>query len=336
MGLGQLLFSVYILSWFFGAYLNWITVPEPIWRPVFVMGLISMPLSMSVFLARRITRTNRDLREQLRRVDELTEQKLARERQVVDEEIRNRRLAEENERKTHELEEARKLQFSMLPSTMPTSDHIESAMAMNTATEVGGDYVDYYIHGDKHITFAIGDATGHGLKAGVMVATTKSHFQTHALNGSHTDILDHTSDGIRKLHLRGLYMCMGLFTLREHTATWTAAGIPPLVHYCASSGEITQRLIKGLPLGARNNGHTESISFEVGTGDVIIMLTDGLPELFNPQRESLGYAEIERILREHNALTSHRIVDQLVELAERWRDGHPYNDDVTVVVIKIV
>ena len=293
-----------------------------------------MPLSMSVFLARRVTKTNKDLTTQLKRVEELTALRIAQERQALEQDLKRQTLEAENERKTAELDEARKLQFSMLPTTMPEVKGMQTAIAMNTATEVGGDYVDYYIHGPEEVTFAIGDATGHGLKAGVMVATAKSHFQTHALSGSHDEILGKTSDGIRRLHLRGLYMCLGLLTLKDNKATWTAAGIPPLLHYVASTGEVEERLIKGLPLGVPRNGSTKNLSFTVAKGDVIVALTDGLPELFDIDRRSLGYDPIKAALKERSHLDPHGIIDGLVELADSWRVSQPFNDDVTLLVIK--
>jgi len=334
MGLGLIGFTIYLLYWFFGFYFHVVPMNETVWQVVFILGLISMPLSMSVFLARRITKTNKELSEQLMRVQELTSQKISREREALEQDLKRQALETENQRKTAELDEARRLQLSMLPSSMPTNPHWKSAIAMNTATEVGGDYVDYYVHDEGHITWAVGDATGHGLKAGVMVATAKSHFQTHALDTSHTDILAKTSDGIRRLHLRGLYMCLGLLTLKGNKATWSAAGIPPLLHYRAKTHTVEQRLVKGLPLGVPRNGTSSSIEFELEDGDVIVAMTDGLPELFNPEHQSLGYEGIEQVCRDHGHEDPNEIIDAMIDLADRWRSSQAYNDDVTLLVIK--
>jgi serine phosphatase RsbU (regulator of sigma subunit) len=335
VGLGLLVFSLYLLYWFFGFYLQVIPIVPALWDVIFPAGLVALPLSMSVFLARRVSTTNSSLQEQLQRVEELTAIKMVREREVIEQEMRRQALEAENKRKTAELDEARKLQFSMLPTSMPETVNLKASIAMNTATEVGGDYVDYYLHAPDHVTFAVGDATGHGLKAGVMVATTKSHFQTHAIGNSHDEILSKTSDGIRRLRLRGLYMCLGLLTVQGRQAIWSAAGIPPLLHYRASTGWVEQRLLKALPLGVPRHGEVQSLSFDVEDGDVLVALTDGLPELFNAEHQSLGYGPIERTLRDTGHRTPHEIVDALIDLADRWRSSQPYNDDVTLLVIKI-
>ena len=88
----------------------------------------------------------------------------------------------ENERKTQELEEARQLQLSMLPNELPQLANLDIAVYMKTATEVGGDYYDFHIGLDGTLTVVIGDATGHGMKAGTMVTTTKSLFNVLAPN----------------------------------------------------------------------------------------------------------------------------------------------------------
>lgn len=91
-------------------------------------------------------------------------------------------LRAENQRKTKELEEARQLQLSMLPQNLPELPHLDIAVYMKTATEVGGDYYDFHVGMDGTLTVVIGDATGHGMKAGTMVTTTKSLFSSHAGN----------------------------------------------------------------------------------------------------------------------------------------------------------
>ncbi len=93
----------------------------------------------------------------------------------------------ENERKSKELEEARNLQLSMLPRDLPQLPNLDIAVYMKTATEVGGDYYDFHIGLDGTLTVVLGDATGHGMKAGTMVTTTKSLFNVLAPNPNIVD-----------------------------------------------------------------------------------------------------------------------------------------------------
>jgi len=91
-------------------------------------------------------------------------------------------LEAENERKSQELEEARELQLSMLPKELPQLPYLDIAVYMQTATEVGGDYYDFHVGLDGTLTVVIGDATGHGMKAGTMVTAAKSLFRSYASN----------------------------------------------------------------------------------------------------------------------------------------------------------
>jgi serine phosphatase RsbU (regulator of sigma subunit) len=103
-------------------------------------------------------------------------------------EAQSKAMEAENEReKTKELEEARQLQLSMLPKDLPQLPHLDIAVYMKTATEVGGDYYDFHIGLDGTLTVVLGDATGHGMKAGTMVTTTKSLFNVLAPNPNIVD-----------------------------------------------------------------------------------------------------------------------------------------------------
>jgi len=119
-------------------------------------------------------------------VDRFQRRKLlakAREKARIKESEMRAQIAEaENERKTKELEEARQLQLSMLPEDLPNLPNLDIAVYMQTATEVGGDYYDFHVGMDGTLTVVVGDATGHGMKAGTMVTATKSLFNILAPN----------------------------------------------------------------------------------------------------------------------------------------------------------
>ena len=80
----------------------------------------------------------------------------------------------EDKRKTEELEQARDFQMSLIPQAAPNYPGYEFAFFMKTSTEVGGDYYDFFPQDDGSIYVVVGDATGHGLNAGMMVSITKS------------------------------------------------------------------------------------------------------------------------------------------------------------------
>ncbi len=93
---------------------------------------------MSVYLARDIASTNKNLILQLKNVKELSKKEL-------EQQLRAQKAEAENERKSKELEEARQLQLSMLPKELPQLPNLDIAVYMKTATEVGGDYYDFHV-----------------------------------------------------------------------------------------------------------------------------------------------------------------------------------------------
>jgi hypothetical protein len=174
IGAGVIVFVLFVLGLFIIGILG-LNVNSMIGLIVFFLGLLSLPISMSIYLARDIALTNKDLALQLENVKELSAKELT-------QKLRAQKAESENERKTKELEEARQLQISMLPKDLPKIPHLDIAVYMKTATEVGGDYYDFHLDSDGTLTIVVGDATGHGLKAGTMVTTAKSLFNTHAAN----------------------------------------------------------------------------------------------------------------------------------------------------------
>ncbi|MEJ2613775.1 MAG: 7TM diverse intracellular signaling domain-containing protein, partial [Ignavibacteriaceae bacterium] len=104
----------------------------------YVYGTIGLFICMSIFLSKSFAKSNRKI---------ILQEKLNQEQ-----EIENKFLEAENQRKSKELEDARKLQLSILPKSFPQIPHLEISAKMKTATEVGGDYYDYHLSGDGTIT----------------------------------------------------------------------------------------------------------------------------------------------------------------------------------------
>ena len=153
---------------------------------VYVYGIVFLAITVSINLSKKVSDTNKDLERQLIQIKELSQKTIEQERKAKDEELAWKLLEADNERKTKELEEARKLQLSMLPSKVPSIKNIEIAAFMKPATEVGGDYYDFKYNHNGTLTVAVGDATGHGMKAGTMVATIKGLFSAEP---AETDII---------------------------------------------------------------------------------------------------------------------------------------------------
>jgi serine phosphatase RsbU (regulator of sigma subunit) len=250
-------------------------------------------------------------------------------------EIERRLLEADNARKTKELEDARALQLSMLPNELPVLPNLEIAVSMKTATEIGGDYYDFDVAPDGMLTVALGDATGHGTKAGMMVVIAKSHFTAFSHLPNLLEILEKITHSIKRLNLRSMFVSLLLLRIKQNTAVFTSAGMPYPLIYRAATRTVEEIILKGMPLGAFTNFPYEQKELQVSGGDTIILMSDGFPEMFNDNKETLDYSRVKEIVREVGNKSPQEIINHLLKIGESWASGKTQDDDVTFVVLKI-
>lgn len=315
---------------------------QSVWPMVItIAGFFGMPISVSVFFARHVARTNRTLEAKLVEVEQLSAQTLEHERRASELRIQREHeraqvalLQAENDRKAKELEEARQLQLSMLPARLPVVPGIEIAAYMKPATEVGGDYYDFHVGPDGTLTIAVGDATGHGLKAGTLVTATKGLFNAFALDADIVSTFHRSSLALNRLNLRYLYMALTLAKVNGNTIRVGAAGMPPMLIWRAASGTVEEIALPGLPLGGAAKFPYEEREFVLEAGDTVVMMSDGFPERFNEDGEMLDYSRARDVLIEAAGEDPQSIIERFVAEGEAWAGARPQDDDITFVVLR--
>lgn len=243
-------------------------------------------------------------------------------------------LQAENERQTQELERARALQLSLLPQSVPEHPVVKIAVHMKTATEVGGDYYDFYPGEDGTLTLAIGDATGHGAQAGTVVTAAKTLFTNYADEPDSAEILHKASRALRRMHLPRLYMAFALGKLRGRTLELAGAGMPPALVYRARSGEIEEVPLKGIPLGGSGNFRYNSKQIELQPGDTVILMSDGFPELRSEAGQMIGYEGAVSIFAEVASCDPEEIIEYFIQRTKLWTADQAQDDDITFMVMK--
>lgn len=254
---------------------------------------------------------------------------------MIAESRRRQELEAENEQRAKELEEARQLQLSMLPKTVPQLPQLEIAAYMKTATEVGGDYYDFHQADNGELTVVVGDATGHGLKAGTMVAATKSLLNHLAPRANTVEILSQASRALKQMNFRGLFMAMTLAKVNGHRLTLSIAGMPPALLYRAGAGHVEELALRGVPLGGMTSYQYRAAELHLAPNDILVLMSDGFPERFNERGEMLGYARAGELLRECPTCSPQQIINHFLSVGEAWAEGRPQDDDVTFVVLKV-
>jgi serine phosphatase RsbU (regulator of sigma subunit) len=227
------------------------------------------------------------------------------------------------------------LQLSMLPKELPQIKNLEISVYMKTATEVGGDYYDFSIKNDESLNIALGDATGHGMKAGTLVSMIKSLFIANSVDKSLEDFFTTSNVALKNSKLDKMMIAFAMININSNKLKIANAGIPPIYFYRKMRNYVEEINLNGLPLGAMNNSNYDIYESELAEGDTIILFSDGFPELQNTKGEMYGYERIKKVFTDNVHKSPEEIISYLKNEGTRWVNDKEPDDDVTFVVIKI-
>ena len=223
--------------------------------------------------------------------------------------------------------------MSLIPQTAPNHPDYDIALHMKTSTEVGGDYYDFFPQDDGSMYVVCGDATGHGLNAGMMVSITKA-----GLYGSSFDTPSNTTTRlnrtIKAIDLGTTRMSLNMAKFHNGSFDFTSAGMPPAYLFRDKSGTVDEILVPGLPLGSMKKADFDLHSFDLSSKDVLVLISDGLPECVNHDGEMLDYEAVKNCIENNGKKSAQGIIDSLIKLGEDWMSGLMNDDDITLVVIK--
>jgi serine phosphatase RsbU (regulator of sigma subunit) len=332
---GAILFLVFVLINFFvmpnlpESELNTIALPA------MILTITVLPILMAIYLAKSYGKTQSDLEEKIVTVQELSDKQIEQERQNAELQLQAELERAENERKTRELDQARKLQLSMLPKDIPTFSDLDIAVYMKTATEVGGDYYDFHVSNNNTLTAVVGDATGHGLNAGMMVSVTKGLFQNLATHTDLNNIISQFNTSLLSMKLQPMYMSLHFIRISNNQLQVVGAGMPPILYYQSSTKNIMEIESGGPPLGGFPNFKYKLYNYELSKGDIIIVLTDGFAERLNNKKEILGWDKGKDLLKRINDSAADEIIKEFIKTSDMWGGQRQQDDDITLVVFKV-
>jgi sigma-B regulation protein RsbU (phosphoserine phosphatase) len=233
-----------------------------------------------------------------------------------------------------ELEVARKLQSDLLPDNSPQIPGYSFAHSYRTANEVGGDYYDFQTLPDGRLAILMGDASGHGIAAGLLMAIANATLKT-ALD------VDPEPEAVASLLNAALYrtgdrrafmtLFYGLLDPPSGEIEFVCAGHPfPLVR--RAGGAIEELGTGTLPLGLRKEVEPKAQSVVLEDGDLLVLFTDGLPESVNgPDGDAFGFQKIKQLLA--TVGSPDRIHDRILLAFDQHIGHEPLTDDLTLVVI---
>ena len=261
--------------------------------------------------------------------------------ELLDGWARVHRAERERARMREELEGARAIQLSMLPRTTPELDWLELAAVCLPATEVGGDYYDYFDLGGDRVAVAVGDVAGHGVASGLVLAGVRAGL--HLLRGElerPERVLERLNELVRDAGPERLLMTLGVAVFdRDRAATrWISAGHPAALLYRASTGRVEALEGSCPPLGTRLPTCFASSESPLAPGDAWLLVSDGALEARDFRDEPFGEARLAAVLERSagEGAGVRALVDDLLAAISRHRGGRPLEDDLTLVAVRRV
>ncbi len=231
----------------------------------------------------------------------------------------------------HELTIAHNIQKALLPQSFPEHADIDLYATQTPARDVGGDLYDYFVH-EGCLVFCIGDVSGKGVPAALLMAVMKSMFRSEAHRAdSAAGIVETMNRNLGEEYKGGDFVTMfvGILDLKTGFLDYCNAG-----HEAPLVAGRPLDVKRNLPVGALSDWNYEGQQTQLKSGDMLFLYTDGLSEAKNSTGELLGRKRVQQIVSEHAIDTARQLVGVL-EAEERYHAGDAeQNDDITMLAIR--
>ena len=235
-----------------------------------------------------------------------------------------------------ELVLARELQASLIPKQPPQTPQFEIAAFNHIANTVGGDIYDFVPLADGRVAVLFGDASGHGMAAGLVMAVAHAAFRTQldvdpspgAITGSLNRILCRTGTS------RSFFSCCYVLLSPNGEFVATLAGHPQILKI-DSNGKVVDHIGTGAyPLGVKTELRWEELRGSLTPGERLLLHSDGLTEARNMTEKEFGDQYVEAIVGWQPSAPAQALVDELVAEWRAFTTGTMIDDDMTVAVIR--
>ncbi|HAV75788.1 MAG TPA: hypothetical protein DCX53_00380 [Anaerolineae bacterium] len=239
-----------------------------------------------------------------------------------------------------ELELSQAVQRSLLPQRIPSISGFETAAFSRPAQIVSGDYFDFLQFKDGTHGLVVADVSGHGVSAGMVMTGLQMAFHTLASeNSSPSAVLER----INHIYLHNVNFSnfvtifFAILDPQTKVLSYANAGHNPPLIYRPSANLDTWLKPTGAAVGLMEYFNVRPESFQLLAGDILLLYTDGVTEALNPQRdEQFGYKRLADIVRQKEALPAEEITNSIRQALIEFTQGNLLEDDITLVVSKVV
>ncbi|HVT15518.1 MAG TPA: PP2C family protein-serine/threonine phosphatase [Thermoanaerobaculia bacterium] len=242
-------------------------------------------------------------------------------------------------RMREEIDYARKIQLSMLPPGAPDLGWLEFSAASLPATEVGGDYYDYFRLAPSRLAVVIGDVAGHGLASGLLLSGVRSClYLLEDELAAPVAVFARLNRMVRRTTDRRTYITLLCAVIDREAGmlTLSNAGHPPLLHHSAATGRCDEVGKGAPPLGGFLDARYEQEERPVGAGDLLVLYTDGLIEACNSQGLAYGDERLRRaVQRAADGRPAREVRDNILSDLANFRGNAEQDDDITLVIARL-
>ncbi|MBI9074014.1 MAG: SpoIIE family protein phosphatase [Desulfatibacillum sp.] len=239
------------------------------------------------------------------------------------------------------LELAREVQQSLLPKSPPSVKGLDIAARSVSAQQVGGDYYDFLkANEEQRLTVAVGDITGHGVGAALLMTTARALVRRRSRRAGNLAkiIFDINKQLAPDVADSGKFMTLFLaeVDMNKMVVRWANAGHDPALIYDPTNDLFESLEGGGLILGPFENSVYEQYKRPISPGQIIILGTDGIWETMNFEGNYFGKESLNKVVAAHAHLPARDIVEQVFQALNTFRRPKRQEDDVTLVVIKVL
>lgn len=252
---------------------------------------------------------------------------------------------EERQRMQRSMELAMDIQQNLLPSEIPVVDGFDISARCVYSEETGGDYYDFvplFRLGESKLGIALGDVSGHGLPAAMLMASARGVLRSHIelfpndlsrVFSAMNQYFYHNTPSDRFMTL-----FLGILDSPSRTLMWASGGQGPVFWFHRETGLVDELEVTGAGLGImEDSAYKAGGPITLAPGDVLFVGTDGIWETRGGiNDDEFGLEGFKQLLKEVSHLTANGIRDAVIETVSKYRGNAPQDDDVTLVVIKAV
>lgn len=293
---------------------------------------------------RYIVESLRDTTKELKLIDEIKKQQNVlhekqRQMSLLNEDLlrMNEKLKAAHKIIDEELTQVGEIQSSLLPETLPDIEGYDFGAVYVPAEHAGGDYYDCIEMSNGYWGLGVADVSGHGIPASVIMAITRAVMRSYTYDiispGEAVAMVNeilcdniHTNDFVTMFYT--------VFNSKKNTLRYASAGHNPLLFYDKSEMLVKKISAHGMFLGAFDMVEYEEGELEIDSGDVVFLYTDGLNEAMNRSRDQYGYDRLISKIMMFSSLPVSEMIENIMEDVKDFTQGHPFEDDITVLAFK--